>query len=240
LPSIRSLARRLQLHPNTISAVYRSLASGGWVTQRPGSGVFVRQSRALHTRDGIDAFVRSCLEQGLARGYSPNDLLRSFQNWLNQPADKFLVVDPDRELAQILAAEISEAVGRTVPFAAYETVKAHLDEDTCVLVTGRFARTEPEELRNHATRTIQLKSMQDVLADDQRPLAPILLGVVSRSKTVLRWASTLLSSLGFSPDAVVLRNVQQQGWREGLGACHVIAADIVSAQELDSSESNLI
>jgi hypothetical protein len=188
----------------------------------------------------MDAFARSCLEQGLARGYSPNDLLRSFQNWLNRPADKFLVVDPDGELAQILAAEISEALGRAVPFAAYENGKPHLEEDTCELVTGRFARNDPEELRKCASRTIQLRSMQDVLADHQRPPAPILLGVVSRSKTVLRWASTLLSSLGFSPDAVVLRNVQQQGWREGLGACHVLAADIVSAQELDWRESSLV
>lgn len=233
LPSIRSLARRLQLHPNTVSAVYRSLANGGWVTQRPGSGVFVRHSRRTNTNEGVDAFAESYLKEGLARGYSRDDLFRSIQKYLNQPHGGFLVVDPDRELARILAAEISEVVGRTVPFAGYGEADSLLDETTCILITGRFARTDPDGLRTRSRRTIQLKSMQDVVADHQRPPAPILLGVVSRSNAVLRWASILASALGFSPDAVVFRNPERPGWREGLHACHLVAADIVSAQELE-------
>jgi DNA-binding transcriptional regulator YhcF (GntR family) len=234
LPSIRSLARRLQLHPNTVSAVYRSLATGGWVTQRPGSGVFVRDSRRTETNEGVDAFAKSYLEEGLARGHSSEDLFRSAQNWLKQPHGRFLVVDPDRELARILAAEISEALGRTVPFAGYEESNPLPDGTACVLITGRFAKTDPEGLRTRSRRTIQLKSMQDVVAHYQRPPAPILLGVVSRSNAVLRWASILVSALGFSPDAVVFRNPERPGWREGLHACHLIGADIVSAQELES------
>ena len=39
----RELARRLGLHANTVSAVYRELEQTGWVESRHGSGVYFRQ-----------------------------------------------------------------------------------------------------------------------------------------------------------------------------------------------------
>jgi len=91
--------------------------------------------------EGVDAFAKSYLEEGLARGCSPEDLFRSVQNWLKQPHGRFLVVDPDRELARILAAEISEALGRTVPFAGYEESNA-LCRRSCVRSHHRTLRED--------------------------------------------------------------------------------------------------
>ena len=45
LPSTRELARRFQVHPNTISAGYRQLERDSWVEFRKGSGVYVRQQK---------------------------------------------------------------------------------------------------------------------------------------------------------------------------------------------------
>src|ERR1700683_3082335 len=45
LPSTRELARRFQLHPNTVSAGYRQLEQELWVEVRHGSGVYVRDSK---------------------------------------------------------------------------------------------------------------------------------------------------------------------------------------------------
>src|SRR5678809_1268233 len=42
LPSTRDLARRYNVHANTVSAAYRELARRGWVEFRKGSGVYVR------------------------------------------------------------------------------------------------------------------------------------------------------------------------------------------------------
>ena len=41
LPSTRDLARRYDIHANTVSAAYRELARRGWVQFRKGSGVYV-------------------------------------------------------------------------------------------------------------------------------------------------------------------------------------------------------
>src|SRR5215475_4357657 len=45
LPSTRDLARRYNLHPNTVSAGYRQLQRDRWVEFRRGSGVYVRNSK---------------------------------------------------------------------------------------------------------------------------------------------------------------------------------------------------
>ncbi|KAF0249813.1 MAG: GntR family transcriptional regulator, partial [bacterium] len=41
LPSTREVARRLHIHYNTVSAVYRDLAKRGWLELRPGSSFYV-------------------------------------------------------------------------------------------------------------------------------------------------------------------------------------------------------
>jgi DNA-binding transcriptional regulator YhcF (GntR family) len=120
LPSVRALARQLKLHPNTVSAVYRVLVERGWVKRRPGSGVYVRQLDMDAILNGsAEAFARSCLNEGLARGFSPELLQQAFIKLAHESGMRQLVVmDPDPRLAAILAAEIGDALGHEIPFAS--------------------------------------------------------------------------------------------------------------------------
>src|SRR5438132_7677906 len=43
LPSTRELARRHDIHANTVSAAFRDLEQRGWIEFRKGSGVYVRE-----------------------------------------------------------------------------------------------------------------------------------------------------------------------------------------------------
>src|SRR5882724_11866623 len=66
LPSVRDFARRIKIHPNTVSAAYRDLVARGWLKSRTGSGVFVRE----HKQDGhTDASLHAWIEEGLSRGF---------------------------------------------------------------------------------------------------------------------------------------------------------------------------
>ena len=80
-------------------------------------------------------------------------------------------------------------------------------------------------------RVIHLKSMPDVLAGQERPAFAVLVAVVSRSPSILSWAGTLLGSLGFDADCVLLRDPGEAGWQQGLAACAIVATDVVSARE---------
>src|ERR1700693_6167086 len=79
LPSVRDLARRLKVHPNTVSAAYRDLAARGWVKGKAGSGVFVCDIKHPQTGDGIDTFVHAWMEEGLSRGFSLEALKTAFE-----------------------------------------------------------------------------------------------------------------------------------------------------------------
>jgi DNA-binding transcriptional regulator YhcF (GntR family) len=59
LPSVRELARRLHIHANTVSAAYKDLAARGWVKQRKGSGVYVRNVGWAGQQEGVEGFVRA-------------------------------------------------------------------------------------------------------------------------------------------------------------------------------------
>jgi DNA-binding transcriptional regulator YhcF (GntR family) len=236
LPSVRELARRLQVHPNTVSAAYRDLAARGWVSQRRGSGVFVRNLKMPQPLGGIDAFVHAWIEEGLARGFAIEALeaamTRVASELRTQAPQSLLVVHPDRELAQILAAEIEEAVACPVASAGFDDAPKDLAASTCVLVTTACESQAVNELRPAHYRVIRLKSVEDEIAEQHAPTSGLLIAVVSRSPSILEWSSKLLSALGLPGMDILQRDPAKPDWREGLAACDIVAADIRTALEL--------
>jgi len=73
--SIRDLAQRLQINPNTIIKIYGQLETEGFLESRPGSGYFVRFESARRGDDQNNLFetlakdfVQQAVELGFARG----------------------------------------------------------------------------------------------------------------------------------------------------------------------------
>lgn len=108
LPSIRSLARRLSIHANTINAAYRDLAARNWVEMRKGSGVYVRSfNKNQEGEVELDRLVATFLRSARDKGYSLLEIRTRVKYWLDvEPPDHFLVVDEDAELRRILEYEI--------------------------------------------------------------------------------------------------------------------------------------
>jgi DNA-binding transcriptional regulator YhcF (GntR family) len=239
LPSVRDLARRLKIHSNTVSAAYRDLTARGWVEARRGSGVFVKAVNLRPPEEGIRTFVSAWVEEARSRGYSVESLQAELARERWQPT-KLLVADPDFELARILAAEISEAAG--VPVAAERCAGQPLDvpAGTCVLVNSGHASQIARLLGSAPIHAIQLKSMQEVVAGRLRPAAPVLIGVVSRSTSVLAWATPLLAALGFPPESVLLRDPSGNRWQEGLEACDIIASDVCAMAERPATQRDTV
>ncbi|MEP6962982.1 MAG: GntR family transcriptional regulator, partial [Acidobacteriota bacterium] len=72
LPSVRDLARRHDIHANTVSAAYRDLARRDWLDFRKGSGVYARDLRAepIPMESPLDGLVDAFLKETRARGFS--------------------------------------------------------------------------------------------------------------------------------------------------------------------------
>jgi GntR family transcriptional regulator len=237
LPSVRDLARRLKVHANTVSAAYQDLAARGWVQRKAGSGVFVRDLNQGGPESDIDTFAQAWIEDGLSRGFSLEALSGALEKARrklgaqDQPP-RFLVVHPDRNFACILAAEIQEAVGCTVPYAGLADAPQVPEFESFLLLTTTSGAAAVSQLRPEGHRVIPLRAIEEVLAGLGRPASPALIGIVSRSETILKWASLLIPGLGLSGCDLLQRNPEQPKWRHGLAACDLIAADLLAAQEL--------
>lgn len=231
LPSVRELARRLKIHGNTVLAVYQDLAKRGWVRAQAGSGVFVRESTWPSTDGGLDDLVQAWIREAQTLGYSVEDVQTALARQTQTMHHKRLVVvDSDGELARVLAAEIATAIGQDLGSASCEEAECGLDAGDYALASSGQAEHVAQALQGAKFGVIHLKSMQDVLAGQQRPPFPVLIAIVSRSPSIRAWAATLLASLGFDADSVLLRDPAQSGWQVGLGACHIVATDTLAAR----------
>src|SRR5919202_3648558 len=86
LPSIREVARRFHIHPNTVSAAYRRLHERGWVDFRKGSGVYVRQrvvNADLDERAELDHLIASFLRIARDQGFPLSEIQERMKYWLS-------------------------------------------------------------------------------------------------------------------------------------------------------------
>jgi GntR family transcriptional regulator len=90
LPSVRALAERLVVNPNTVARTYGDLIRDGVLESQAGRGVFVprrprrpgytRAERLRRIRDSLDAFV----SQGVYLGFTPDELRDVLESRLKQ------------------------------------------------------------------------------------------------------------------------------------------------------------
>ena len=112
LPSTRDLARRYDIHANTVSSAYRELARRGWVEFRKGSGVYVRSKddETLENEIAIDQVIARFFKNLREEGYSLAEIQTGVQRSFSmQRPDHFLLLEPDPELREILMAEVATA-----------------------------------------------------------------------------------------------------------------------------------
>ena len=84
LPSVRELASRLAINPNTIQRAYRELEAEGYIGSTPGKGVYAMGGDALREGNIEDIYGAICTEiQKLL------DFGRDFDDVLRQISERF-------------------------------------------------------------------------------------------------------------------------------------------------------
>jgi GntR family transcriptional regulator len=238
LPSTRELGRRLEIHPNTVSAVYSALERDGWVQLRRGSGVYVRQPKRRTPADpdvALDQLVGDLYRAARERGIPLRRLHDRLRRWLAlQPPDHFALIDPDEHLRQILAAEIAAATGFPVVPVAPDDCRAPgaLTGAIPVVLASKHGTIRPMLPDHHDCVALQVRSVPRSLA----PYLPIrpdaLIVVASRWKGFLQWARVLLLSAGVDPDAMELRDAGRPRWHHGVARATVVIADVLTARDV--------
>ena len=238
LPSTRELARRFQIHSNTVSAGYRELASRGWVEFRKGSGVYVSELAAEPKFEGLlelDHLASAFLKTARSKGFAADEIRSRLTHLLEmQPPERIVVMEPDPELREILIEEIKEATGPSVFGASLE------DGGNQKLLGGALVVAMYSQAR--AVREVLPPGIEPVLLHStslaeslqgQKPPAPdALVAIVSRWPEFLKWSRAVLIAAVLDADALDFRDARERGWQRGLPSCAFVITDAVTVKAL--------
>ena len=86
LPSVRALAERLVLNPNTVARAYAELSREGLIETQQGKGVFVASRRQVYTRAErlrrLEPALDALVNEAVALNFSPAELIDVLQRKL--------------------------------------------------------------------------------------------------------------------------------------------------------------
>ena len=234
LPSTRELARRYDIHANTVSAAYRELAKRGWVEFRKGSGVYVRarNDEPVDNRLALDQLIGRFFRHLREDGYLLADIQTGVQRSLSlQRPDHFLLIEPDPELRQILVAEISGATKVKVRGTDPEEFDYAAGAVPLVLyghLEGYADRIKPET----DLLILHSASVVESMRGQTRPSPESLVAIVSRWPEFLRWARTMLVAAGLDADALSFRDARERSWEKGLRSATFVITDSLMAPRI--------
>lgn len=238
LPSTRDLARRYDIHANTVSAAYRELAKRGWVEFRKGSGVYVREradgklDQELTLDQLVSRFFRNLREAGHSLTEIQDAVRRAFA--LQRP-DHFVLLESDPELRQILVAEIANAAKvRVVGADPAALGELSLTGAIPLVLYGRSDNLNDRLEQQGEVLVLHSASVVERLKGQTRPPADALFAIVSRWPEFLRWARTMLVAAGLDADALSFRDARERDWDKGLRAATFVITDSLMASRIPS------
>jgi DNA-binding transcriptional regulator YhcF (GntR family) len=238
LPSTRSLARRFQVHANTVSAVYKDLHRDGWIDGKRGSGVFVR-ARAKHetvsANVALDQAIAELFHAARQQGIPLNTLQQRLRHWLSlEPPRLLMFIHPDVELRRIVEHELGSSLNLRVESASPEDAKVPARMNAAIAITMPSKAETVREAIGPTAELIVLQ-VQSINASLMKYLpvkeAP-LLGVASRWPEFLASAKTMLLAAGLDGDGLVFRDARDRMWTKGLSECAAIVCDSLTAEAL--------
>jgi DNA-binding transcriptional regulator YhcF (GntR family) len=236
LPSTRELARRFKLHPNTVSAGYRQLQQERWVEFRRGSGVYIAAEKPevpLSPAVALDQIIATLFRSARKSGVTLPALRSRLRHWVElQPPDHFLLIEPDEELRRIVASEIQQSAAWPVQGCDLADLPAALDGAIALALPNRAAAVRQALPPGSDLLTLEFRSVTASLAAYLPAPSAALVGIASRWPNFLKIARTMLIAVGFSPDALMVRDAAKPNRQRGLKQTAAVVCDSLTAAEL--------
>ncbi|MGI8469937.1 MAG: GntR family transcriptional regulator, partial [Pyrinomonadaceae bacterium] len=241
LPSTREIARRFQVHANTVNAAYRELAEKGLVEFHKGSGVFVREmSDGKNDSDKLDQIIGRFLRELKKSGFSLSEIQNRLKYHIElQPPDHFLIVESDEGMRRILTDEICDAVNLRVRGVSIEDFLPEMETAGTQIVALYDEREKILPLLSSDKSPIFLKinSVSASMKNQPRPSEKELIAIASGWERFLQFAKTFLLAAQVDAEALVLRSTKDENWRKGLENASMIICDSLTAKKLSKLEN---
>lgn len=199
MPSVRALARRANVHHNTVSKAYQELVRREWLTRKRGSRLVVGTpaKKAEQPDSGIDELINETIRRARSLGYSLQTLRnRVRERLLEEPADHLLVVEHEPRLCEIIQREVEEKLHWRIECCSYADIvrEPGLAIGAQVLapsyMTGDLRQFVPV---HRPCFSIEYSSAEDHIAAVRGLQVPSNIAVVSVSESLLKTARSLLA-----------------------------------------------
>jgi len=235
LPSVRALARRHQIHSNTVSAAYHDLLQQGWLELRRGSGLYVRAPAAGDPATGLDRMLAMLLESAQTQGHEPEEVLRRLENMVKPRAyQRVVVVEHDPAMGAIVRAELAERLSVRIEIVEARALPdaAPFHQTLVVALPTRAVQVRPYVPVGVHLIPLRVRSVRAALEGQTRPAPQVVLSVVSRSVEIRQWARALLIAVGLEPESLCEIDANESGWLDRVGRGAFVVTDAVTAREL--------
>lgn len=206
LPSVRDLAGRLDVHRNTVMAVYNTLEGYGVVTIKAGSGVRVLEPKNPSAQDGWRAGVALrqlaslFISDARERGHGDDAIKEAFELAMApRPMRRLVVVDPHADFHPLYREELGAVFAIPIEMKTLDDVRREGAEalDDAALLTSMYHLAPLREVVGQDRRVVvfSVNAADPLLAHVRAMPSGSTLGLVTVSETLLRMAREIFAGL---------------------------------------------
>jgi GntR family transcriptional regulator len=239
LPSVRELARRLEIHHNTVSEAYSSLVERGWLVRRRGSRLHVRaadQAAAVRA-SGMDELIEGLVQYARQRRWSLNELRsRVLEKLAAAPPDHVLLVEAEEGLRRILHAELADALSVPVESCSLDQLQqqpALLSGAQAVVPNYLSKLIAPMVAGTQPLVELHFGSIEPVRETVRNLKQPSVIAIVSISPALLLMARGLFGPAEQRGHTLAIYGLPLPEVAD-LGAAELLFCDVVAMKKLRS------
>ncbi len=240
LPSTQEIARRFQIHSNTVSNAYRKLAENGWIEFKKGSGFYVCEVSAKKSGEEflLDSLITDFIKTAQLKGFSKREIQDRLQNWFSNQPEQIILIESDEDFREILIEEIRQATKFKVSGISLEEFQGEYQKSNAI-----FTAMSDEEFKiqkvlpaNKTCFYLKSRSVPASMIGESRPGREDLIAVVSGWEKFLHLAKTILIAANIESDSLIIRSIKEEKWQNGLQNAAMIICDSLTAQQFSQKD----
>ena len=237
LPSTGEIARRFDIHPNTVSAAYQRLVDIGLVEFHKGKGYFVAD-RNTEGPETLEAIVADAIRRARQIGFGKNDLVRVLGGKREvEDVEALLLIESDAGLRDILIFELRSKIDTPIVSVTFEEFASGPSERLGRLIAMSDEQPKVDPLLDPGRSCFYIRngSVAEAMKGQIRPADHEMIAVASGWDDFLTFARLLLLAAKIEPGNLIVRSTNDDTWQSAISPASMVVCDALTANRLSPS-----